>query len=52
MALASSVASLDAQLRQLKDDYRYIWREKTGSVQDPFRNKGGLESATEGLAIR
>lgn len=54
MALASSVAALDLQLKQLKDDYRAIWREKTGSVQDPFKAKSreALERGVEGMEIR
>ena len=54
MALASHVASLDLALRQLKEEYRAIWRGKTGSVQDPFRRPGGegVTRGVEGIAIR
>lgn len=52
MTLASSVAALDTQLKHLKDEYRIIWREKTGSVQDPFKRMGTIENRMEGVEIR
>lgn len=57
MSLASSVASLDHDLRTLKDEYRSIWRAKTGSVQDPFSIASGkgrrdIENGVAGIAIR
>ncbi|KAM0751631.1 hypothetical protein T439DRAFT_355538 [Meredithblackwellia eburnea MCA 4105] len=54
MSLASLVASLDNDLKALKDDYRAIWREKTGSVQDPFARNGGakVENAVARMSIR
>ncbi|SCV72315.1 BQ2448_3852 [Microbotryum intermedium] len=39
LALASNVASLQADLDRLKDQYRVIWRDKTGRVMDPFRER-------------
>lgn len=57
MALASSVASLDSDLKSLREDYRAIWKEKTGSAQDPFvvgrnRGEGSVESGIQGIALR
>jgi hypothetical protein len=52
MTLASSVSALDTQLKHLKDEYRLIWREKTGSVQDPFKRMGTIENRMEGVEIR
>ena len=60
MALASAVATLDTELKSLKEDYRLIWKEKTGSVQDPFgagnrragKGAGGIEGMVEGMNIR
>ncbi|KAM0792723.1 hypothetical protein ACM66B_002501 [Microbotryomycetes sp. NB124-2] len=53
MALASAVAALDLQLKKVKDEYRSIWRAKTGSVQDPFRqvDRSGLRQSFAGVAI-
>lgn len=55
MALASAVAALDLQLKQLKEQYRQVWREKTGSAMDPFKvakARQGLERGVEHIAIR
>lgn len=56
MSLASVVAALDNDLKALKDEYRRIWRDKTGSVQDPFARTGGaagkIEAAVERMEIR
>lgn len=59
MALASAIASLDLQLKRLKDDYRVIWREKTGNtVLDPFKaartkeGSNGVERGVRGMEIR
>ena len=57
MALASAIASLDLQLKRLKDDYRVIWREKTGnSVLDPFKaartKDGSVERGVRAMEIR
>ncbi|KAK4056188.1 Nucleoporin nup49/NSP49 (Nuclear pore protein nup49/NSP49) [Microbotryomycetes sp. JL221] len=52
MALASAVAALDLELKKIKDSYRTIWRAKTGSVQDPFRHRDGLEITLSGVTIR
>lgn len=53
MALASALASLDLQLKGLKEDYRVIWRDKTGKVgMDPFRaaaGRGGQEEVRRGM---
>ncbi|KAK4053400.1 Nucleoporin nup49/NSP49 (Nuclear pore protein nup49/NSP49) [Microbotryomycetes sp. JL201] len=53
MALASAVAALDLQLKQVKDEYRTIWRAKTSSVQDPFRqvDRSELRRSFAGVAI-
>ncbi|SCZ91666.1 BZ3500_MvSof-1268-A1-R1_Chr5-1g07592 [Microbotryum saponariae] len=46
LALASNVASLQSDLHRLKDEYRLIWRDRTGRVTDPFREReGGREVA-------
>lgn len=55
MTLASYVASLDSDLKALRDEYRAIWREKTSSVQDPFaRNASGrgLEKGLNEIELR
>ncbi|GAA5895087.1 uncharacterized protein JCM6883_002315 [Sporobolomyces salmoneus] len=58
ISLASSVSSLELELKGLKDDYRGIWREKTGRLVDPFRLGGGgqgvkgVESGVRGMEIR
>ncbi|SGZ08932.1 BQ5605_C030g10826 [Microbotryum silenes-dioicae] len=41
LALASNVASLQSDLDRLKDEYRVIWRDRTGRVMDPFREREG-----------
>ncbi|KAL8291812.1 hypothetical protein RQP46_002070 [Phenoliferia psychrophenolica] len=54
--LASVVATLHNELKTLKDDYRTLWREKKGSVLDPFTigkpASGRIETAVERMAIR
>ncbi|GAA5993145.1 hypothetical protein JCM10908_001310 [Rhodotorula pacifica] len=58
VSLASAVSSLDLELKRLKDEYRTIWREKTGRVVDPFRINGGgasgvgIERNMRGVEIR
>lgn len=56
MSLASSIATLNNDLKELKDDFRLVWREKTGSVQDPFRRAGvtvnGVENGIGNMDIR
>ncbi|KAK4705107.1 nucleoporin p58/p45, partial [Phenoliferia sp. Uapishka_3] len=55
ISLASAVATIDAELKVLKDDYRAIFKAKTGFVQDPFvvkRGSGKLENGVERLEIR
>ncbi|KAG0655347.1 Charged multivesicular body protein 3 [Rhodotorula mucilaginosa] len=58
VSLASAVSALDLELKQLKDEYRTIWREKTGRVVDPFRINGGgasgvgIERNLRGIEIR
>ncbi|BGP53628.1 Nucleoporin nup49/NSP49 (Nuclear pore protein nup49/NSP49) [Rhodotorula sphaerocarpa] len=58
VSLASSVSALDLELKQLKDRYREIWREKTGRVVDPFRLQGGggsgvgIERNLRGIELR
>ncbi|GAA6001841.1 nucleoporin FG repeat-containing protein [Rhodotorula paludigena] len=61
VSLASAVSALDLELKQLKDEYRAIYREKTGRTSDPFRVNGsgaavgagsGLEKSVGGLALR
>ncbi|KAF8627981.1 hypothetical protein AX15_004112 [Amanita polypyramis BW_CC] len=51
LALASKTAALDAELQKIKALYTQLWRQKTGSMRDPFDelDKGavvdiGLES--------
>ena len=36
LQLASRLASLEGNITELKDEYRDLWRDKTGSVRDPF----------------
>lgn len=36
LQLASKLSSLEHSTTELKDEYRDLWREKTGSVRDPF----------------
>ncbi|GAA5927387.1 hypothetical protein JCM10213_003457 [Rhodosporidiobolus nylandii] len=52
VSLASAVSALDLELKGLKEEYRVIYREKTGRTADPFRGNGGLERGVGGLAIR
>ncbi|GAA5854855.1 hypothetical protein JCM8547_004097 [Rhodosporidiobolus lusitaniae] len=58
LSLASSVAALNEELRELKDEYRGIWREKTGKGGDPFpppmrgNGVGGVERGVAGMAVR
>ena len=63
MSLASSIALLDEQLSNLKEDYRTIWREKMGgdgrNLRDPFavakeerKGREGLEGSVRGMSIR
>jgi nucleoporin p58/p45 len=51
IALASKTAALDSRLEQIKALYTQLWRQKTGSMRDPFhdldRSRGddfGLDS--------
>ena len=53
MALATKAAALDAELQKIKRLYTQLWREKVGSMRDPFNDidRGvdsdyGLESLT------
>ena len=53
MALATKAAALDADLQKIKRLYTQLWREKVGSMRDPFNDidRGvdsdyGLESLT------
>ncbi|KAA1477190.1 hypothetical protein DENSPDRAFT_844376 [Dentipellis sp. KUC8613] len=52
IALANKTAALDAELQKLKALYTQLWRQKTGSMRDPFneldRGSGG-EFGLEGL---
>ncbi|GAA5909896.1 hypothetical protein JCM8208_000983 [Rhodotorula glutinis] len=61
VSLASAVSALDLDLKQLKDQYRNIYRDKTGRLADPFRvngsgaglgGVGGVERGVGGMAIR
>ncbi|POY72946.1 hypothetical protein BMF94_4022 [Rhodotorula taiwanensis] len=58
VSLASAVSALDLDLKRLKEEYRSIWREKTGRVVDPFRINGGgasgvgIERNLRGVEIR
>ncbi|KAL1703604.1 hypothetical protein EV121DRAFT_260723 [Schizophyllum commune] len=36
LALAAKTATLDAELKKIKDLYRKLWREKNASLRDPF----------------
>ncbi|KAF8734648.1 hypothetical protein AX14_003199 [Amanita brunnescens Koide BX004] len=36
LALASKTAALDAELKKIKSLYTQLWRQKTGSMRDPF----------------
>ena len=36
MALATKAAALDAELQKIKKLYTQLWREKVGSMRDPF----------------
>jgi nucleoporin p58/p45 len=49
VSLASAVSALDLELKGLKDEYRIIWREKTGRMVDPFRLGGGAGTGGSGL---
>ncbi|KAI5479124.1 hypothetical protein MNV49_004123 [Pseudohyphozyma bogoriensis] len=49
MSLASLIATLTSELERVKDDYRLIWRAKTGSVVDPFRLAGSGSNGVDGV---
>lgn len=51
VALASKAAGLDAELQQLKNTYRTLWRQRTGSARDPFdeRDRGTMGNGEFGL---
>lgn len=56
MSLASSVASLDVQLKALKEDYRELWRRQMGgSLRDPFEEefleRTGIDNGVGGMRI-
>lgn len=56
MSLASSVASLDVQLKALKEDYRDLWRRQMGgTVRDPFEEafleQTGVDTAVQGMRL-
>lgn len=36
LQLAGKVSSLEGNVTELRDEYRDLWRERTGSVRDPF----------------
>ncbi|KAI0787532.1 hypothetical protein C8Q74DRAFT_1366392 [Fomes fomentarius] len=38
MALAAKAAALDAELQKLRTLYTQLWRQKTGSMRDPFND--------------
>ncbi|PIL35471.1 transporter [Ganoderma sinense ZZ0214-1] len=53
MALATKAAALDSELQKIKKLYTQLWREKVGSMRDPFNDidrgvdsEYGLESLT------
>lgn len=45
MALANRVAAINADVQRIKAIYTQLWRQKTGSMRDPFneldRGSGG-----------
>lgn len=51
---------LENDIVELKDGYRDLWRERTGSVRDPFQERrrqvlgaeAGMLDAIGGLSIR
>lgn len=50
MSLASQIAGLHNQLEKLKEEYKELWRERTGSVRDPFKRNGdGGEEGADGM---
>ncbi|GAA6063154.1 hypothetical protein JCM10212_006312 [Sporobolomyces blumeae] len=61
VSLAASVSALELELKRLKDEYRAIWRDKTGRMVDPFRlgvvgnggnAVGGVEQGVRGIELR
>lgn len=54
------MAMLEGSITELKDEYRDLWRERTGSVRDPFIERrreilgveNGVLDAVGGMAIR
>ena len=64
LQLAARLSSLEAGTGELKDEYRALWRERTGSVRDPFEERRrevlgysgdgekALEAMAGGMAIR
>ncbi|KAK2460952.1 hypothetical protein APHAL10511_007422 [Amanita phalloides] len=54
LALASKTAALDAELQKIKTLYTQLWRQKTGSMRDPFDelDKGaGTDLGLEALSV-
>ncbi|TEB25137.1 hypothetical protein FA13DRAFT_1738549 [Coprinellus micaceus] len=58
LALANRTAALDAEVQKIKAIYTQLWRQKTGSVRDPFDGNGkvagpetGMEFSMKGLNL-
>lgn len=60
LQLASRLSTLEHGTTELKDEYRDLWREKTGSVRDPFierrrevlGSENGVLDAVGAMSIR
>ncbi|KII85094.1 hypothetical protein PLICRDRAFT_94672 [Plicaturopsis crispa FD-325 SS-3] len=55
ISLASKTAALDADLQKIKALYTQLWRQKTGSVRDPFNDldrSGGADFGLDGLHVK
>jgi nucleoporin p58/p45 len=49
VALASKTAAVDAELQKVKALYTQLWRAKTGSMRDPFEERGVADVGLDGL---
>jgi nucleoporin p58/p45 len=60
LQLAGKLSSLEGSVTELRDEYRDLWRERTGSVRDPFIERrrqvlgveDGVLDSVGGLSIR
>jgi nucleoporin p58/p45 len=49
VGLAAKVSSVHAELESVKRLYTQLWRARTGSVRDPFEERGVGDVGLEGM---